>query len=228
MRILYFAGAVGVALLIAAVIFLVPGPKNAVAHSDDPPLRLTGAPGDNGTCASCHNGDVSARTNLLFFVNPITEYAPGDTFAIIVAIGDPGQSRWGFEVTALKDSDNSMAGTLMDILPPPLPALLVTKSPATGGRTYVHQKTNGVGDPLNPNPNDGTYWGENAGGWVFLWIAPPLGSGPVTFYAAGVAADGSQSANNLDYTYTKTMSVQEGAPTPVLNTTWGKIKQRYR
>jgi hypothetical protein len=153
----------------------------------------------------------------------MTEYVPGITYAIGVGISDPGKTRWGFEATVLKDSDNTMAGSISGAIDSR------TSVQSSGGITYIMHTTNGVTSPSTPpDPADGTWWGEQDGPavWAFLWTAPPQGTGSVTFYAATVAADG-DNGDGGDNTYTPTLTLTEGAPTPVSTTTWGKIKKRY-
>jgi len=132
---------------------------------------------------------------------------------MVAAVGAVTGSRWGFEATALTGA-NAMAGSFSD------------SSNAVGeqtslGITYVSQTTN--------EGFDGTY-ADSTGGvfWVFKWTAPGTGTGPVTFYGAGVACDNNNAANAGDFTYTTSVVSNEGVPTAVEGTTWGKIKKIYR
>jgi len=132
---------------------------------------------------------------------------------MVAAVGAVSGSRWGFEATALTGA-NAMAGSFSD------------SSNAVGeqtslGITYVSQTTN--------EGFDGTYADSTGGAfWVFRWTAPPVGTGPVTFYAAGVACDKDNTANAGDFTYTTSAVSGEGSPTAVEQTTWGKLKTIYR
>jgi hypothetical protein len=153
----------------------------------------------------------------------VFQYVPGatDTIGVIVqnlGLG-LGSGRWGFEATALLDNSNSMAGSFANI---PFANTLIQSA---NGKSYISQTSNGVTTQFDPN--DGTLWGSPAGGWIFEWTAPPPGSGPVTFYVTGVAANGDQAASASDTTYAFTLQLTE-AGTAVTPTTWGKIKQIYR
>ncbi len=209
-------------LLCAIVIVLAPSiPERALATTPTPPAARTGAPGE-ATCNNCHSGDSGNASFILTTVPAlITEYVPGQTYNIALGLEDPGLVRWGFEVTALKDSDNSMAGTFTTLID----THVTTKS--SGGRTYACHTTNGA--TSSGDPNDGTWWGTPDGpvAWAFQWTAPPQGSGSVTFYASGVSANG-DGDDTGDNGYSGQMTLTEGVPSPVEQMTWGKIKQIYR
>ncbi len=210
-------------MLLGSIIFATSRPKDATADSTAPPSGYTGAPGDAGTCVTCHTGASGTGFVYLATTRP-WGYVPGVAETLDVGIAEPSatQNRWGFEVTILKDSDKSMAGTLT-----PIPVLGVRVGTAvSGGTTYLAHRSNGATAPLDPN--DGTFWGQTGGiAWPFLWTGPPHGSGDVTIYVSTVAANGDQLATGADNTYTTTQSMPEMAPTPVSTTTWGKIKKQY-
>jgi len=199
--------------------------NSAVADSLLPPARRTGAPGDAGTCITCHLGTAGTPDGGIFIglSTGATEYVPGQTDTVGVVIGDFGQSRFGFELTVLKNSDNTTAGTLGNFSDP----TVYTSIQSAAGRTYISHTSNGAVYPFDPT--DGTFWGVPTGiGWGFVWTAPPQGTGPVTFYVAGVAADGDADANSADYTYTNVLTLQEAGTTDIEPLTWGEIKKRYR
>lgn len=62
--------------------------------------------------------------------------------------------------------------------------------------------------------------------WQVDWTAPPTGVGSISFYFIGNAADGDGFDSN-DWIYTGSYAIQD-TTTPVLPTTWGEIKHRYR
>ena len=219
MKIATIAYSASFAVILGAVLFTFSRPKDAIATSPQPPTQSTGAPGE-GNCGSCHNGSLLKNGSMS--ISPgISEYTPGHTYPITVTIQDNLQTRWGFELTALKDSDNSQAGSLAS-------SSQHVGIQTAGGRTYAGQNSNGAAIPLDPT--DGTYWGTLNGpvSWTVNWTAPAKNSGPVTFYAAGVAANGDGLQDLLDFSYTASAQVTEGATLPVFGTTWGKIKQQYR
>ncbi len=214
--------AVALSILLGSIIFTTSKPNDATANSTAPPNATTGAPSE-GTCASCHTGTLGTGTLAMSLVDFQTTYVPGQTDTIVIAIGNTGEIRWGFELTALKNSDNTMAGTLA-----PVADLAVqTGTASAGGRTYIGHRSNGAVAQFDPN--DGTFWGfPGAAGWLVEWTPPGPGSGPVTIYASGVAADGQGDQGATDTTYTATLTVQEQVTSPVTTTTWGKIKKRYQ
>jgi len=208
-------------ILLGSIIFAASKPNNATAFSSAPPAGRTGAPGDAGTCVSCHTGASGSGAAVMALINFQQTYVGGQTDTLVIGIAAPGATRWGFELTALKTSDNTMAGTFAPTADSPIE----TASEASGGRFYMGHRSNGAIAPLTPG--DGTEWGFPTGGWLIEWTPPPQGSGDVTFYLAGIAANGDESAGSTDTTYTATYTVTEQAPSPVTSTTWGKIKTRF-
>ena len=208
-------------ILLGSLIFAASKPHDATANSTSPPAGRTGAPGDAGTCVTCHSGagGSGALVMALYDFNPT--YVPGQTDTLVIAIGGPGATRWGFELTALKDSDNSAAGTFAPTADLPIQ----TASESSGGRFYFGHRSNGAIAPFDPN--DGTEWGFPTGGWLVEWTPPAQGSGNVTFYAAGITANGDGLNSAADTTYTATYAVTEQGASPVTSTTWGKIKTRF-
>ncbi len=144
---------------------------------------VTGAPGET-TCADCHD-NLNTGSGSVVITAP-DDYTPGDTVEITVSINDAGQTRWGFEFTALDASDQP-AGTIIvtDIA-------RTVSTTALNGRQYIAQTTLGT-DATKGNSTQ----------WSFDWITPESNIGPVTFYVASVAGD-EASGPNGDYTYTTT------------------------
>jgi len=216
----------GTVVTLLAVTILAGAPRLRSASSElpTPPAATTGAPSESN-CASCHSGNSGNQLFEITVIPPATSYIPGNTYNIAVGIDDPGMVRWGFEATALKNSDDTMAGTFSNIID----THVTTK--ASGGRTYVCHTTNGVTSPSDPpNALDGTWWSTTPNGpaaWAFQWTAPPQGTGPVTIYASGVAANGN-GASAGDNGYDAQLTLTEDTTTPVTTTTWGKIKTLYR
>lgn len=186
------------------------GVGQAWPYSSGPPNGLTGAPGEL-TCALCH-GDGSLNTGggrfRLFPAERL--YAPGDTLTVTVAIEQLGQRRWGFELTAV-DHDGQSAGTL-----------LVTDAARTqvarglDGRQYLKHTGTGTDEGVL----------DRAPGWAFQWIAPPAGTGSLTFYATGNAANGDGQRGLGDYVYTALLTLGEFvAVEPV---SWTAVKNLFR
>ncbi|MEO1262300.1 MAG: choice-of-anchor V domain-containing protein [Bacteroidota bacterium] len=135
---------------------------------------VTGAPGSvgsDGTCGNvgCHfQGDFSptASIQLLDGSDEVTEYIPGKAYTVRVSIvaGDGTPSSYGFQAVPLDDSE-SQAGTWSDI---------------GSGQQAVSVGTREYLEHSNSSQNN-TFESE--------WTAPELGTGDVTFYAAGIAAN---------------------------------------
>jgi hypothetical protein len=130
---------------------------------------------------------------LIINLGGISTYVPGQSYGGGVTLVDPDQSRWGCEFTVL-NSTNQQAGTINIIDP-------------------VHTQ---LSDNPSPNPDylkhttTGTYAGLQGGAWVFQWIAPPVGTGRVTFWVAGNAANNNGN-NQGDYIYTTSLVLDEAS-----------------
>ncbi|MBW3624913.1 MAG: hypothetical protein KY468_16045, partial [Armatimonadetes bacterium] len=101
-----------------------------------------------------------------------------------------------FELTA-KKADNSRGGTIT--VTDPANTQLIGSPPVTSPQ-YIAQTSQGTAEG---QPDVGPTWS-------FQWTAPPQGSGNVTFYAAGNAANGNSSASG-DFIYTTNAVSREGA-----------------
>ena len=176
----------GVLLLLFAV-----STGSAFAFSfQAPPAEKTGAPNES-TCMDCHAGnELNASDGSLMLTIPET-YEPNAVYMIVVDLSRVGQSRWGFEMTAL-DADGGSAGSFT-----------VDDAGNTGvfeanSKQYIHHTTAGTAAGTNDEHS-----------WEFQWTAPDVDIGPITFYAAGNAAN-NDSTNFGDYIYTT-----ESESTPV-------------
>ena len=153
------------------LLFFAVGTGNAFANSFGPLDGLTGAPAE-GNCTQCHAGnELNAAGGSMTLTIPET-YVPNEVYTIVVNLSREGQSRWGFEMTAL-DANGASAGAFA------ADEAENTQLSEAGGKQYIKQTSNGTGQ--------GT---ENAHSWEFQWTAPDADIGPITFYAAGNAANG--------------------------------------
>jgi hypothetical protein len=160
-------------LTIIAALALPLGLAAEIMWSGGPADGFTGAPGEN-TCRTCH--DHGPDDGSLQILGVPAEYLSGQSYTLTVSIGDPGQQRWGFELTAV-DGDGNGAGTFT--ITDPVNTQLSDNNPSTA-RDYVkHTST-------------GTYHGTFDGPvmWMFQWTAPVGNIGDIHFHVAGVAADG--------------------------------------
>ncbi|MCG9128739.1 hypothetical protein JT359_14170 [Candidatus Poribacteria bacterium] len=159
--------------------------NNIFAFSAGPPDERTGAP-DELTCATagCHAGNpLNSGDGALVLTVPEI-YTPGMVYDIIVELTHSGQSKWGFEMTAL-NSDNTRAGTFSK----PDSNTQITE---TNDRQYIK------------HTNTGNFKGkQNKNSWLFKWTAPDTDVGHITFYTAGNASNGNYVPGD-DYIYTQT------------------------
>lgn len=163
-----------------------------LAYSGGPPNGKTGAPGE-GTCRDCHSsfGLNSGPGNLIIQGVPDLYY-PGDIYTLSVQVSQFGQSRWGFEL-ASKNAAGSQGGIITVTQPQ------YTQTSNSGGIIYLKHRS------------AGTFNGQQGGAvWEFDWTAPEAGSGAITFYAAGNAANGNFNTSG-DYIYTTQITSSEGA-----------------
>jgi Secretion system C-terminal sorting domain/HYR domain len=191
----------GVFALIAASVLLV-SHRSDVALSDNGRAGSTGSPGTT-TCASCHGGAGAGSATLTSDI-PAGGFVPGGTYNVSVTVNETGSSLFGLGVEALTTS-NTNAGTLgiSDA------ASTQLKARAVGGvsrQNIVHQLNGGV------SPNSKTF--------SFRWTAPTVAAGNVTFYYAGMSANGNGSEDAGDKTYAGSVvfSPQTMAACPTLNT----------
>ncbi len=169
----------GVLLLLFAV-----STGRAFAFSSGPPNEKTGAPNEN-TCAQagCHAGnDLNVSGGSLMLTVPET-YIPNEVYTIVVNLSRTGQSRWGFEMTAL-DADGTRAGSFT------VDDAGNTQLSEANGKQYIKHTSIGTAQ--------GT---TDAHSWEFEWTAPDSDIGPIIFYTAGNASNGNFNPID-DYIYT--------------------------
>ena len=154
------------------------------ALSAGPPDESTGAPNEK-TCAQagCHAGnDLNISGGSLMLTVPET-YIPNEVYTIIVNLSRAGQSKWGFEMTAL-DADGARAGSF---------------ATDTAGNTQLSEANS---KQYIKHTFDGNAAGTNdEHSWEFQWTAPDADIGAITFYAAGNASNGNFNPID-DYIYT--------------------------
>ncbi len=164
------------------VLLCVASSSSVFAFSSNPPDELTGAPNE-GNCTQCHTGnDLNVVGGSLMLTVPGV-YTPGMEYDIVVELARAGQSRWGFQITA-QDSKNVRAGTFAT-------SDTNTRLEKANSKQYIEHTSVGTAA--------GT---RNSNSWTFKWTAPSNDVGPITFYAAGNAANNANGALG-DYIYTQ-------------------------
>ena len=154
----------------------------------------TGSPSESN-CTACHSGTVnSGGGSVAITSSPLltTGYVPGTVYTITVTVAQTGSTLFGLDVEALLAS-GANGGTLA-ITNSSLTKLL-TKTVGGNSRNNVVQTGNN-----NVGPNTQAF--------SFSWTAPASGSGLITFYASGMAADNT-GGTDLDQTYTTSLAVSE-------------------
>ncbi len=199
---------VGLIALGAAVASLG-APRDASASAFGPGDNFCGNPPINFNCTLCH-GDYAANSGDggLSIEGLPTSFVPGNAYDLLVRIYDPGQMRWGFELTVL-DAANQQAGDLVVL------DLIRTQLSDNGGTSADFLK----------HTYGGTEWGTPNGPvtWPFRWVAPNQPT--VTFYFAGNAADGTEDPGN-DFIYVR-QAVLSQATTAAEPGTWGQVKSLF-
>jgi hypothetical protein len=181
-----------------------------LAFPGGPPAGTSGAPGEQ-TCNDCH-GDFPLNSGngsvvITAFPDLFTlGYIPSANYTVNVTVDKWGQKRWGFEMTALRDSNDSKAGEFTLIQPG-----RTRIDNAGNGRQYVTHccaddpGTGGVGDAGAGTPGPFS--------WSVQWTAPANGTGAVSFYAAGNTANNDNTPSG-DWIYTTSRTAPEDTVAP--------------
>jgi len=165
------------------------GTTSVYAFSGNSPGAKTASPGDGVNCTQCHSGTVNSGSGTRSVTSniPVSGYVPGQTYTITGTITEALINKFGFEITAEKDADNSKIGTI--VLTDATNTQFVNSNNAV---THKSAGTSGTGSRT----------------WSFDWIAPVAGTGDVTFYGAfnAVNNDGSTAGDKV---YTTSVGVSE-------------------
>ena len=137
----------------------------------------TGAPGESN-CTSCHSGSTQngSTENILTVLdannNPVTSYTLGAAYTVTLGLSS-NPSKKGFQATALKTSDNTMAGSFT----------------ATSGNTFVNGSAKKYANHTSQSNTSATAL------WTWTWTAPATNVGDVKFYVASNKASGNNQDN---------------------------------
>jgi uncharacterized protein (TIGR03437 family) len=191
-------------------------PVYLISNEDGPLPRHTGGPfpGEQ-TCAitDCHIGIPvnSGGGRVTMTINGVPpeqySYVPGETVPVVVRVEDAAQMRWGFELSARLADGCSQAGSF------------ATSPNESQGAVFVYT-TNSMDNipecpaaplqfPIHMVPKAG----PGGASYEFNWTAPATSAGPVTFAAAGNAANGNREPTG-DHIYTTSAVVQPAAVEP--------------
>ncbi|MBI4456293.1 MAG: hypothetical protein HY644_10380 [Acidobacteria bacterium] len=178
-------------LMANVVLSLILSTTLILAFSRGPVPGVTGGLGEP-TCnqAGCHNSfELNAGRTLGlgdFTISGVPEkYEPGKTYPITVThTQTDGRAAWGFQLAARAQTLGEQAGQLQ-------PVDRNTQIVLDGGIQYIEH----------------TLQGSSFRTFTFNWVAPDGATGPVTFNAAGNAANGNSSPTG-DYIYTASATSQ--------------------
>ncbi len=164
--------------------------ESVLTNSGGAPSGYTGAPGE-GNCTNCHSGTVnsgSGSVSINIAGNPST-YVPGQSYDVTVYVRDPFAFKFGFQATAVRNSNNQGAGTM-----------------SAGSFNQISVSSSGGKSYANHNTSPGIIqFGRR---WTFVWTAPAAGSGAVTIYAAGNVTNNDGSTSG-DQVYTNNLTINE-------------------
>ena len=166
------------------------GGRQAAASAQGPSPSHTDAPGEDN-CTSCHiTYPVNSGGGSVQIIGVPPVYTPGQQYSLSVKAAQDDAIIFGFQMTAV-DGLGSGAGTF-SVPGGQRPTMKVLNGSVQGkSRQYVEHTVDGLF-------TSGVF-GSNT--WTFTWTAPSQAVGPVTFYAAGNAAN-SNNAPSGDHIYT--------------------------
>lgn len=180
------------ALLVFAVaaVVLMSSSESVEALSTGPFLERTGAPSEVA-CNTCHRTyPLDSGPGRVAIEGLPTQYTPGQTYPVTVRVSDPLAKKWGFQITAIDELGHA-AGFFQSST---LSVSALGPSQRLGRYYAQHTLT-------------GTYDGSRGEvSWSMVWKAPSTDLGPVTFYAAGNAANGDHT-DFYDYIYTTSVTI---------------------
>ena len=155
----------------------------------------TGSPVSSNTCGQCHNGGSFSASTEVKLKNAagtaVTEYKPGEKYTLELTVKHTGATRFGVQSVALFDN-NATAGKW------------ATKSSnaklvSVSGRTYGEQTS-----------------ASTSNVFTFDWTGPVKGSGKVTFYASGLAANGDGGTGGDMFAKGTPLAVKEAGSTSII------------
>lgn len=175
------------AVLTGAVLLVMTG---AMPNSAGAPSGRTGAPGSQTCADGCHTGNpLNADGGRALITAPAT-YEPGQAVDLTLRVEREGQVRFGFSIT-VQDASGNMVGA-WELVP---------------GESTNFSEFGGDLTTLTHEPAISVTDGHT---WLLRWIAPAEDAGPVTFYAAGNAANGFGNFGDFIYTTSLTLSASTG------------------
>jgi hypothetical protein len=167
----------------------------------------TGASWDNGglTCSQsgCHRGgnyNPTTTLTLLSGTTPVTQYVAGTAYTLSIKIAAAsGTPKYAFNAmcaTTAYNTNINKWGTMPT----------GTRNTSAGGRNYVEQSSARSATGTSPT----SYYTVN-----IPWTAPVVNTGSVTFYAEGMAVNGTGGTSGDSPAPPISMTITETFPLPV-------------
>jgi uncharacterized protein (TIGR03437 family) len=176
-------------------------PMLLYSFSSGPPVRRTGAPGDQ-TCVVCHTGTAlnGGGGNVALAASTGATYTPGQKVTFTITVTDSVARIYGFQATARPDSNASAGqagnwtiGTQQRVRCEDGNDIPDSGCPASGPIQFIEHAR-----PFNTNVITAE------------WTAPSTDVGPVTIYLAANAANGNGN-NQGDHIYTTSLKLTPAA-----------------
>ena len=175
------------AAFIGIMLFLIP--DAGFTRENGAPSNRVGAPtraGDGSTCGTngCHDSfTVDSGSGTLSLAVP-DQFEAGDTINITIRVEESGAVRYGFQATVR--GVNDLVRSTGEIL-------------LSNGTKF----SDALGEYITHSSSVET---TGAAEWTFRWVAPETDVQNIVVYAAAVAGNGANSANQ-DHVYTTNSSV---------------------
>jgi hypothetical protein len=167
-----------------AAVLLPAAPLLALHFADGPPARVTGGFGED-SCAACHSGQpVNDGIGRLTLSGLPTQFVPGETYQLTLALTRPGLQAAGFQLAIRQVGDRAQAGKIA--VPPEQAEIALLDE---RGVQFAHHSA-----PADPEAD-----GEIVR-WKLAWTASET-AGTVVLHASAVAGDGDDSQAG-DFVYT--------------------------
>jgi hypothetical protein len=182
---------VSIIAFIAAILCVSFGPMNKTGIAG-----YAGSPLENN-CTECHGGIANSGPGSIAISSPTLtdwKYTPGQTYAISVTVAQTGAKVFGFALESLTAAGEN-AGN-MEVIDDTQTHIDSSNISGQMRKSMTHSFNGGRTNDLHT--------------FVFNWTAPVKDIGPVTFYAAGNAANGNNFPTG-DSIYTKKQMVVPAA-----------------
>lgn len=169
----------------------------SAGYLDGPPDARAGNPPLFEDCTGCHSSfPLNSGDGSLDISGAPAAYVPDSIYTFLVTISDPGQMRWGFELT-VQDEAFDQAGFLSRLDNSVRVDIGAGPAPDYAKHTLAGLQT-----------------GQPSGDWSIRWKAPSAGTGTAHVWWAGNAANADGTFFN-DYIYTRHLAIPETAPSSV-------------